>query len=248
MAVVLAVRKWRPYLMGRKFLVRSDQQSLRFLLDQRVIEPEYQKWVSKLLGYEFEIVYKTGASNKAADALSRKTISAECSVMGGPQWRQWDHLRKEVETDPFFMKILNDLKGYSEAHKGFSIQNDLLFYKSRLVIPRTSSLIPAIFEEFHGSQIGGHSGEDRSYQRIASEVFWIGMRKDIADMVKACDTCQHNKNLAGSIPGLLQPIPLPLKLWEEVTMDFIEGLPLSSGYNCIMVVVDRLVNLLISWG
>lgn len=59
-------------------------------------------------------------------------------------------------------------------------------------------MIPVLFEEFHGSPIGGHAGEDRSYQRIAAEVFWVGMRKDIANLVKQCEVCQRNKNLSGS--------------------------------------------------
>lgn len=58
MAVVLAVQHWRPYLLGRKFVVKIDQKSLKFLLEQRVIQPQYQKWIAKLLGYSFEVVYK----------------------------------------------------------------------------------------------------------------------------------------------------------------------------------------------
>ncbi|KAJ9538204.1 hypothetical protein OSB04_030937 [Centaurea solstitialis] len=99
-ATVLAVWKWRPYLLGRHFAVRSDQQSLRCLLE-RVVEPEYQRWMSKLLGYNFSIVYKPRSVNKVAEALSRKDVEIECSNVGVPQWRQWDSLREELEDYEF---------------------------------------------------------------------------------------------------------------------------------------------------
>lgn len=70
-AVVFAVQRWRPYLLGKKFTVKTDEKSLKFLLEQRVIQPQYQKWIAKLLGYSLEVVYNPGLENKAVDALSR---------------------------------------------------------------------------------------------------------------------------------------------------------------------------------
>ena len=60
MAMVMEVQRWRPYLLGRNFIVKTYQWSLKFLLEQRVIQPQYQQWISKLLGYSFEEVYKPG--------------------------------------------------------------------------------------------------------------------------------------------------------------------------------------------
>ena len=55
MAVVLAVKKWRHYLLGKKFLIRIDQRSLKFLNEHRLISEEQFKWATKLIGYDFDI-------------------------------------------------------------------------------------------------------------------------------------------------------------------------------------------------
>lgn len=70
-AIVEAVQKWRQYLLGREFVIHSDQRSLKELLSQVIQTPDQQFYVRRLMGFKFSIEYKSGASNKVADALSQ---------------------------------------------------------------------------------------------------------------------------------------------------------------------------------
>ena len=91
-----AVRHWRPYLWGRAFLVRTDHYSLKFLLDQRLSTIPQHHWVGKLLGFDFSVEYKPGATNTVADALSRRDTDAEGSVLvlSTPRFDFVDRLRQ----------------------------------------------------------------------------------------------------------------------------------------------------------
>ena len=66
------------------------------------------------------------------------------------------------------------------------------------------------------------------------------MERDVRNFVKNCNICQQFKYDNASSPGLLQPFPIPNKVWSDVSMDFIKGLPNSKGYIVIIVAVDRL--------
>jgi hypothetical protein len=73
MLVILhLVDLWRPYLLGQHFQIKTDHQSLKYFMEQCISSPEQQKWVTKLFGYDYEIIYKKGKDNVVVDALSRK--------------------------------------------------------------------------------------------------------------------------------------------------------------------------------
>lgn len=160
MAIVKAVHKWRPYLIGRKFIVRTDQLSLKYILEQRMVGNDYQKWVSKLMGFEFDIRYRTGASNKVADALSRKEPMEECNTVEAGMWESWEVLQDEIARDEFIQQVKGELEINPTSHKDFGILQGNLMFKGRLVIPAKSKLKSSIIKEFHDTPIGGH-GEKR---------------------------------------------------------------------------------------
>ena len=71
LAIVYAVTKWHHYLNGRHFSIKTDHQSLKHLLQQRINFPGQHAWLTKLMGYDYDISYKNGRENVVADALSR---------------------------------------------------------------------------------------------------------------------------------------------------------------------------------
>ncbi|KAA0032796.1 transposon Tf2-1 polyprotein isoform X1 [Cucumis melo var. makuwa] len=114
---------------SRKFTVKTDQRSLKFLLEQQVIQSQHRKWIAKLLGYSFEVVYKLGLENKAVDALSRVPPAVHLNHISAP--------------------ALLDLT---------IIIEEILKYEERLVISKISSLLPTILHTYHDSVFGGHWG------------------------------------------------------------------------------------------
>ncbi|KAD2804662.1 hypothetical protein E3N88_38039 [Mikania micrantha] len=198
-------------------------------------------WVAKLLGYNFDIHYKPGRENRAADALSRSADVGEfVQAISSPVWLQGAKLIEEAQAD----KDIQDLKQkYSQQptkYPEYSIKQGVLHYRNRVVIPRTSAFIPLLLQEFHTTPSGGHSGFYRTYRRLAANLYWPGMTGSVKQFVRECDVCQRCKSSSLSPGGLLQPLDIPEAIWENLSMDFIVGLPTSKGFNVILVVVDRL--------
>lgn len=135
---------------------------------------------------------------------------------------------------------MQDLESNSKEHVGFQLENGRLLYKGRWVLSSNSKFKSQLLQAYHSSPVGGHGGDVKTYIRIATEWHWLGIRKDVSSFVRKCEVCQQQKLSQQAPAGLLQPLPLPTRIWDDISMDFIEGLPSSKGFDTVFVVVDRL--------
>jgi len=135
LAIVFAVQIWEQYLLGRPFIVKTDQKSLKHLLDQKLSTPFQQLWLTKLMGFQYEIQHKSGVENKAADAFSRvqgselllmaiSTIQSDLMSLIEQTWQQ----------DPVLQHIMQQKSQDSASFPKYQILHGQLRRKGKLVI------------------------------------------------------------------------------------------------------------------
>ncbi|WVZ24525.1 hypothetical protein V8G54_003069 [Vigna mungo] len=135
-AITEAVAKFRHYLLGHKFVIRTDQRSLKSLTEQAIQTPEQQKWIHKLLGYDFTIEYKAGKENVVADSLSRSFMMA----WSQPQLHFIPELQSALKDDVELKKIIDDCVNNRHLIPHYAVHDGLLYWKDRLIIPASHDL------------------------------------------------------------------------------------------------------------
>jgi hypothetical protein len=201
-----------------------------------VATPEQHKWVAKLLGYDYEILYRPGRENSAADALSCRPDIPLHNLLFVPQFTLWDDMKRAAQDDPYMQQVNH--RSTIDPTSPYSRQNGLCFYKQRVVVPQ--AIRNQLLQEFHDSKMAGHSGVLRTFKRLAQQFYWPSMYRSVQDYIVQCEVCQRAKTATLAPAGLLQPLPIPCQVWEDISLDFIEGLPSSHGKDSLLVVVDRL--------
>jgi hypothetical protein len=117
----------------------------------------------------------------------------------------------------------------------------VLWYKGSICVPNIKELKEKILHEAHESAYSIHPGGNKMYHDLKDTYWWYGMKRDVAEYVALCNTCQQVKAKHQRPTRLLQPLQVPEWKWEEIAMDFIVGLPRTqSDYDSIWVIVDRL--------
>jgi hypothetical protein len=117
----------------------------------------------------------------------------------------------------------------------------VIWFGKRLVVPVDSKIKKIILDEAHMSKFSIHPGSTKMYHDLKQNFWWSNMKADIAKYVAECDTCHRMKASDLKSAGVLQPLSIPTWKWDDISMDFIVGLPLTARKkDSIWVIMDRL--------
>jgi hypothetical protein len=113
--------------------------------------------------------------------------------------------------------------------------------KERICVPQDKALLEQITREAHDSRYSIHPGSTKMYKDLKTRYWWKDTRRDIAHYVACCDTCSRVKIEHQKHAGLFKPLEIPVWRWEDISMDFVVGLPRTPrGNDSIWVIVDCL--------
>jgi len=157
----------------------------------------------------------------------------------------WKTVYKADQTTSWVLKDDDNNKDSDDTYSQYQVgENGLIYFEDwnrnhHLVVPATLQV--EITSEIHNTITeAAHGGYAKTYNCIAAIYYWPIMSWDIKKYIGTCNICQKAK-LRHHVPvRMLQTIPIPSQPFEVVSMDFIPELPVSNGYNNILVIVDKL--------
>ena len=145
-------------------------------------------------------------------------------------------LRKDRETE-----ATRKQKKQKLIEKGWRLNNELLYFKRRLYIPDDRLLRSDLLVEAHDSKLNGHFGVEKTISQLAKYYYWVNMGEEVKEYINSCLACSTGKSSNLHPAGLLHPLPIPVRRWEQVSIDFITQLPETqkSKNTALMVMVDK---------
>ncbi|CCO34382.1 Retrotransposable element Tf2 155 kDa protein type 2 [Rhizoctonia solani AG-1 IB] len=120
--------------------------------------------------------------------------------------------------------------------KDYTLQDSLLLYQGRIVVPDEPEIKQKLLSHFHDSPGSGHQGRARTLELIICHCYWPAMKFQVNCYVELCEICQRNKGHVQHFA--LKLLSVPAGPWEDVSYDFIVKLPKCRGNDSILVVVD----------
>jgi hypothetical protein len=266
--VVHALKIWRHYLLGNICHIYTDHKSLKYIFTQSELNMRQRRWLELIKDYELEIHYHSGKANVVADALSRKA-SCHCLTMKASDITLCQKMEK-LNLGMIQHGTFNDLKLESvllqriidaqrndegmkhihekiEAGKANCFRKDdqgVVWFNNCISVPKNDEVRQQILDEAHLSRYSIHPGSTKMYHDLKQHYWWTKMKIEITRYVARCDTCRRVKAIHMKTAGPLQSLPIPTWKWEDISMDFIVGLPRTAkGYDSIWVIIDRLTKI-----
>ncbi|GJZ87135.1 ty3-gypsy retrotransposon protein [Tanacetum coccineum] len=193
-AIVEAVYKWRQYLVGRRFKIRTDHKSIKELMQQVIQTPIQQKYVQKRMGFDFVVEYKPGVANQIVDALSRmykdgELVKSKFMAISQPIVGLLGNLKSKNETLEELQALHQQLDTGSRTD-GFWREQGLLIFRNRYYVGTKSKLKALLLREFHDTLSACHGSMNKMLVGLPALFYWREMRKSVKDYIKQCTVYQ----------------------------------------------------------
>ena len=249
--IISATQKFRHYLFGKPFLLRTDNCINTYLQTKR--SPKSRKllnWALELSEFDYEIEHIPSKNNAISDCLSRLYTVNSSAMDLQPEFSTADLIAHQTQDrsiceakayllskEQFNITQLGNLKRYRK-HLTISTEG-ILLWKSLPVIPE--QLRSTILHTCHDHASSGHFGIDRTWTRLSSTYFWPNARDDVTNWVKSCPNClSFNPPPHGYSKAPLQPIESSER-FQLVCYDLAGPfIPASdNGYTYVLILVDH---------
>lgn len=245
LACVWATEKWRTYLWGHRFTLRTDHQALTTLLTTKGMGRagmRIARWAARLLCFDYNVVYRPGSLNHTADCLSRLPIPAPadsstdvepeivafisstlCSLSvtdfetACAACPELEKLRQQITRGwpPSIKAVSQDLIPYFRVRDELSVKDALIFRGTRLLVP--VALRHTVISLAHEA----HQGVVRTKQRLRELYWWPQMDSQVQSTVSTCIPCQSNDKTQVTHPAPLQPVQFPEGPWKKLGLDVV---------------------------
>ncbi|XP_050897680.1 uncharacterized protein LOC127104538 [Lathyrus oleraceus] len=235
-AVVFVLKIQRHYMFGSKFKVFSYYKSLKYLFDQKELNMRKLLHMSMPMVRELELIEQFQDLSLVCEMTHNNIRLGMLKLINGI-------LEEIIEGKKIDLGLVDRLMSINQGKYGeFKIdENGVIRFKDRVCVPHVPVLKKSVLEKGHTSGLGIHHGATKMYQDLKKLFWWPGMKKEIVQFVYAYLTCQNPKIEHHKSLGLMQPLSIPKWKLDNISMNFVSGLP-KTVKNCdtIWVVVDRL--------
>lgn len=254
LAIVAALREWRPYLLGNPHSIEilTDHQNLTFFRAPQHLNRRQAHWYTELQEYNFTLTHKPGSQMGKADHLSRRA-----DLDGGMNDNHDITLLKaEWFTRPVTLASLDEdfmlhikqsgknrdrvvIKALDDNNEDWMEQDGILLFKERVYVPRNKKLQEDIIRTHHDAITTEHPGQKGTRKLVLRNYFWPQITGDVNRYVAGCEKCQRTKSRRQLSHAPLHPYDAPPHPWHTISVDLIGELPESQGYNGICIIVNR---------
>ena len=152
-----------------------------------------------------------------------------------------DRIRKSKAVDNEIVKVVEEMKKANVKvlrNEEWREEDGLMLKDGKVYMPKDEELRVEVIWLYHDTLVGGHRGQWKTVELVTRNFWWPRVTMEVKWYVEGCDLCQRNKNRTEPPAGKLMPNEAPDKPWVHITVDFIVKLPLSRGYDSILVVCD----------